>query len=41
MSVPTQTDAEDRLDTSCILAWLIEKGWDVVCYSMVVVEVGG
>jgi len=20
------------LDTSCILAWLIEKGWDVVCY---------
>ena len=20
------------LDTSCILAWLLEKGWDVVCF---------
>ena len=26
----------DRLDTSCILAWLIEKGWDVVCYSILI-----
>ena len=20
------------LETSCILAWLLEKGWDVVCF---------
>ena len=31
--MPDFDQIDDRLDTSCILAWLIEKGWDVVCYS--------